>query len=120
MDKASRVPFLIRSLINYEASKDHSLPAKGYSLRFGEIVAVIDCFDDNWWKVCTYSFDPDTVRISVNRNECGLIPSLKRHNKKIIKKYHRNIEWNTNLTEEQESKGRGVVELLWTFHFRYP
>jgi len=102
MDKSSRVPFLIRSLINYEASKDHSLPAKGYSLHFGEIVAVIDCFDDNWWKVCTYSFDPKTG-VTVNLNECGLIPSLKRHNKKIIKKYHRNIEWNTDLTEEQES-----------------
>lgn len=100
MDKSSKTPFLIRSLIIYDASKDHSLPAKGYSLQFGEIVAVIDCFDDNWWKVCKYNYDSDSRRVSILRNQCGLIPSLKRHNKKIIKKYHRNIEWNVELTEE--------------------
>ena len=106
-------PFFIRSLLQYSADTDQSIPARGLSLQFGDVVAVLDASDTNWWRAC-----PIEIKIkynsqdgSINTNEepdirlltdrQGLIPSDRRFKRKLLKMMIRRVNWNVSALEDK-------------------
>jgi len=105
MTARRKEPFLIKSLVRYIAFQDSSLPARGLDLKYGQVVAVLDAYDKQWWKACPIEIDitPGGINISIVKSDAGLIPSEKRYQKKFSKKRLRGIKFrDENLVEMVE------------------
>lgn len=102
MSKSNK-PFLIRSLVHYSADHDQSIPARGLNLRFGQVVAVIDANDNNWWRACPIEVrvNDENMEINMLRDQSGLIPSQRRFKRKLLKKMIRKVKWNEDDLEEK-------------------
>lgn len=89
--------FLIKTLVEYEPTSDQSLPARGLRLSFGDVVAVIDANDNNWWRACPIDVvirEDDSYEVTMLRGKSGLIPSSRRFKRKLLKKLIRKVKWN--------------------------
>ena len=64
--------FHVRSLIDYDPTKDSGLPGRGLGFRFGDILHVVNASDDEWWQAKRVSPDGEEDR------SLGIIPSKKR------------------------------------------
>ncbi|XP_072573725.1 disks large homolog 4-like isoform X2 [Paramormyrops kingsleyae] len=78
--------FYIRSLFDYDKTADCGFLSQALSFRFGEILHVLDCTDEEWWQA---------RRISINGDveEVGFIPSKRRVERK---------EWTRLKTKERD------------------
>lgn len=80
--------FLIKTLVEYEPTSDQSLPARGLRLSFGDVVAVIDANDNNWWRACPIDVvirEDDSYEVTMLRGKSGLIPSSRRFKRKLLR-----------------------------------
>lgn len=64
--------FYVRSLIDYDPTKDSGLPGRGLGFRFGDILHVVNASDDEWWQAKKVLPDGEEDR------SLGIIPSKKR------------------------------------------
>lgn len=64
--------FYVRSLIEYDPTKDSGLPGRGLGFRFGDILHVVNASDDEWWQAKKVSPEGEEDR------SLGIIPSKKR------------------------------------------
>lgn len=64
--------FYVRSLIDYDPTKDSGLPGRGLGFRFGDILHVVNASDDEWWQA--RKLLPD----GSEDQSLGIIPSKKR------------------------------------------
>ncbi|XP_068186625.1 disks large homolog 2 isoform X5 [Antennarius striatus] len=65
----------VRTLFDYERSKDSGLPSQGLSFRYGDILHVINASDDEWWQA-------RRVTPHGESEEMGVIPSRRRVERK--------------------------------------
>ncbi|XP_054879428.1 disks large homolog 2-like isoform X1 [Poeciliopsis prolifica] len=65
----------VRTLFDYEKSKDSGLPSQGLSFKYGDILHVTNASDDEWWQACRVTSHGDS-------KEIGVIPSKKRVERK--------------------------------------
>lgn len=91
----ARKEFLLKSLVNYTACQDSSVPARGLDLKYGQVVAVVDSYDKNWWKACPIEIEEENGSITVHKveSDAGLIPSEKRYKRQILKKKYRHLKF---------------------------
>lgn len=104
-----RKEFLLKSLVNYTACQDSSVPARGLDLKYGQVVAVVDSYDKNWWKACPIEVEEENGAVTVHKveSDAGLIPSEKRYKRQILKKKYRHLKFrldekNVDLLDEVE------------------
>lgn len=64
--------FYVRSLIEYDPTKDSGLPGRGLGFRFGDILHVVNASDDEWWQARRLLPDGSEDQ------SLGIIPSKKR------------------------------------------
>ena len=64
--------FVVRSLFDYDPSKDSGLPGHGLSFKHGDILDVTNASDDEWWQARKLVGD------MVDQN-LGIVPSKKRY-----------------------------------------
>ncbi|XP_006825390.1 disks large homolog 1 [Saccoglossus kowalevskii] len=65
----------VRSLFEYDRTKDSGLPSQGLSFQFGDILHVINASDDEWWQARRIGPDGE-------EEEMGVIPSKRRVERK--------------------------------------
>ena len=65
----------VRSLFDYDPSRDSGLPSRGLPFKFGDIIHVINASDDEWWQARKLLLDGE-------ESEFGIIPSKKRVEKR--------------------------------------
>jgi len=78
----------VRSLFDYDPSKDEGIPSRGLSFRFGDILHVTNASDEDWWQ----------ARKVLNQNdegEMGLVPSRARWERKTRAR-QRSIGWKSS------------------------
>jgi len=61
----------VRTLFDYDKTRDSGLPSQGLSFKFGDILHVTNASDDEWWQA---------IRLNADgiEEELGVIPSKKR------------------------------------------
>ncbi|XP_071839440.1 disks large homolog 4-like isoform X5 [Apostichopus japonicus] len=67
--------FYVRSLFEYDKTKDSGLPSQGLSFNFGDILHITNASDDEWWQA-------RRVLPNGEDGEMGVIPSDKRIKRK--------------------------------------
>ena len=86
---------VIKVLFNFNPEIDSQIPARGMTLRFGDILLIIDSDNDEWWRVKRLN-DPQ---------EESLIPSISRLEQKCNSKY-RSVHFIKSLAGNSNSSGR--------------
>jgi len=84
----------VRSLFDYDPSKDEGIPSRGLNFRFGDILHVTNASDEDWWQ----------ARKVLNQNdegEMGLVPSRARWERKTRAR-QRSIGWKSSGGEERK------------------
>ena len=61
----------VRTLFDYDKTRDSGLPSQGLSFKFGDILHVTNASDDEWWQAMRLNADGV-------EEELGVIPSKKR------------------------------------------
>ncbi|XP_057301761.1 disks large homolog 2-like [Hydractinia symbiolongicarpus] len=61
----------VRTLFEYDKSRDSGLPSQGLSFKFGDILHVTNASDDEWWQAVRLNADGE-------EGELGVIPSKRR------------------------------------------
>lgn len=61
----------VRTLFDYDKTRDSGLPSQGLSFKFGDILHVTNASDDEWWQAMRLNADG-------LEEELGVIPSKKR------------------------------------------
>uniref|UniRef100_A0A671KSR5 Disks large homolog 4-like n=1 Tax=Sinocyclocheilus anshuiensis TaxID=1608454 RepID=A0A671KSR5_9TELE len=63
--------FYIRALFDYDKTADCGFLSQAVGFRFGDVLHVLDCGDDEWWQACRVSPQGE-------EEEVGFIPSKRR------------------------------------------
>uniref|UniRef100_A0A672PRN1 Discs large MAGUK scaffold protein 4 n=1 Tax=Sinocyclocheilus grahami TaxID=75366 RepID=A0A672PRN1_SINGR len=67
--------FYIRALFDYDKTADCGFLSQAVGFRFGDVLHVLDCGDEEWWQACRLSPQGD-------EEEVGFIPSKRRVERK--------------------------------------
>uniref|UniRef100_A0A8C1KA91 Discs, large homolog 4a (Drosophila) n=1 Tax=Cyprinus carpio TaxID=7962 RepID=A0A8C1KA91_CYPCA len=67
--------FYIRALFDYDKTADCGFLSQAVGFRFGDVLHVLDCGDEEWWQACRVSPQGD-------EEEVGFIPSKRRVERK--------------------------------------
>lgn len=78
----------VRSLFDYDPSKDEGIPSRGLSFRFGDILHVTNASDEDWWQA-------RKVLNLDQEGEMGLVPSRARWERKARAR-QRSIGWKSS------------------------
>ncbi|XP_051975941.1 disks large homolog 4-like [Xyrauchen texanus] len=78
--------FYIRALFDYDKTADCGFLSQAVSFRFGDVLHVLDCGDEEWWQACRVSPQGD-------EEEVGFIPSKRRVERK---------EWSRLKSKERD------------------
>ncbi|XP_062871431.1 disks large homolog 4 [Trichomycterus rosablanca] len=73
--RTSKRSFYIRALFDYDKTADGGFLTQAVSFRFGDVLHVLDCSDDEWWQARRLSPHGDL-------EEAGYIPSKRRVERK--------------------------------------
>ncbi|XP_049319148.1 disks large homolog 4 isoform X3 [Astyanax mexicanus] len=82
--------FYIRALFDYDKTADGGYLSQAVSFRFGDVLHVLECSDDEWWQARRLSPHGDL-------EEAGYIPSKRRVERK---------EWSRLRSKGRDSIGR--------------
>uniref|UniRef100_A0A9J7X3E9 Discs, large homolog 4a (Drosophila) n=1 Tax=Cyprinus carpio carpio TaxID=630221 RepID=A0A9J7X3E9_CYPCA len=63
--------FYIRALFDYDKTADCGFLSQAVGFKFGDVLRVLDCGDEEWWQACRVSPQGD-------EEEVGFIPSKRR------------------------------------------
>ncbi|XP_076842171.1 disks large homolog 4-like isoform X6 [Brachyhypopomus gauderio] len=88
--RTSKRSFYIRALFDYDKTADGGYLSQALSLRFGDILHVVDCSDEEWWQARRLSPHGDL-------EEAGYVPSKRRVERK---------EWSRMRSKGRDSIGR--------------
>ncbi|XP_066514825.1 disks large homolog 4 [Hoplias malabaricus] len=88
--RTSKRSFYIRALFDYDKTADGGYLSQAVSFRFGDILHVLDCSDEEWWQARRLSPHGDL-------EEAGYIPSKRRVERK---------EWSRLRSKGRDSIGR--------------
>lgn len=88
--------FFVRTLFDYDPTKDSGLPGKGLTFHYGDVLHVTNATDDEWWQA---------RRVNVNGTEedFGIVPSKKRVERKERARQRR-VNFGKNM--EQQAQGQ--------------
>ena len=89
----------VRTLFDWDPSKDDGIPSRGLSFRFGDILHVTNASDEEWWQA-------RKVLKENSEGELGLVPSKTRWEKKQ-KARQRSIGWKTGMDERKKYSSLG-------------
>uniref|UniRef100_A0A672LW44 Discs large MAGUK scaffold protein 4 n=1 Tax=Sinocyclocheilus grahami TaxID=75366 RepID=A0A672LW44_SINGR len=64
--------FYIRALFDYDKTADCGFLSQAVGFKFGDVLHVLDCGDEEWWQACRVSPQGD-------EEEVGFIPSKRRY-----------------------------------------
>lgn len=78
--------FYIRALFDYDKTADCGFLSQAVGFRFGDVLHVLDCGDEEWWQACRVSPQGD-------EEEVGFIPSKRRVERK---------EWSRLKSQERD------------------
>ncbi|XP_051528511.1 disks large homolog 4-like isoform X6 [Myxocyprinus asiaticus] len=78
--------FYIRALFDYDKTADCGFLSQAVGFRFGDVLHVLDCGDEEWWQACRVSPQGD-------EEEVGFIPSKRRVERK---------EWSRLKSKERD------------------
>uniref|UniRef100_A0A673LCK5 SH3 domain-containing protein n=1 Tax=Sinocyclocheilus rhinocerous TaxID=307959 RepID=A0A673LCK5_9TELE len=67
----SKRGFYIRALFDYDKTADCGFLSQAVGFKFGDVLHVLDCGDEEWWQACRVSPQGD-------EEEVGFIPSKRR------------------------------------------
>uniref|UniRef100_A0A9J8B965 Discs, large homolog 4a (Drosophila) n=1 Tax=Cyprinus carpio carpio TaxID=630221 RepID=A0A9J8B965_CYPCA len=67
--------FYIRALFDYDKTADCGFLSQAVGFKFGDVLRVLDCGDEEWWQACRVSPQGD-------EEEVGFIPSKRRVERK--------------------------------------
>ncbi|XP_043075888.1 disks large homolog 4 isoform X4 [Puntigrus tetrazona] len=67
--------FYIRALFDYDKTADCGFLSQAVGFKFGDVLHVLDCGDEEWWQACRVSPQGD-------EEEVGFIPSKRRVERK--------------------------------------
>ncbi|XP_058632131.1 disks large homolog 4 isoform X2 [Onychostoma macrolepis] len=67
--------FFIRALFDYDKTADCGFLSQAVGFKFGDVLHVLDCGDEEWWQACRVSPQGD-------EEELGFIPSKRRVERK--------------------------------------
>uniref|UniRef100_A0A9J8DI56 Discs, large homolog 4a (Drosophila) n=1 Tax=Cyprinus carpio carpio TaxID=630221 RepID=A0A9J8DI56_CYPCA len=85
--------FYIRALFDYDKTADCGFLSQAVGFRFGDVLHVLDCGDEEWWQACRVSPQGD-------EEEVGFIPSKRRVERK---------EWTRLKSKERVRKSLSCV-----------
>uniref|UniRef100_A0A671KSV1 Disks large homolog 4-like n=1 Tax=Sinocyclocheilus anshuiensis TaxID=1608454 RepID=A0A671KSV1_9TELE len=68
--------FYIRALFDYDKTADCGFLSQAVGFRFGDVLHVLDCGDDEWWQACRL------ISPQGEEEEVGFIPSKRRVERK--------------------------------------
>ncbi|XP_037397270.1 disks large homolog 4 isoform X8 [Pygocentrus nattereri] len=88
--RTSKRSFYIRALFDYDKTADGGYLSQAVSFRFGDVLHVLDCSDEEWWQARRLSPHGDL-------EEAGYIPSKRRVERK---------EWSRLRSKGRDSIGR--------------
>uniref|UniRef100_A0A672LW55 Discs large MAGUK scaffold protein 4 n=1 Tax=Sinocyclocheilus grahami TaxID=75366 RepID=A0A672LW55_SINGR len=77
--------FYIRALFDYDKTADCGFLSQAVGFKFGDVLHVLDCGDEEWWQACRVSPQGD-------EEEVGFIPSKRRYEHKSAR--IRSVEGN--------------------------
>uniref|UniRef100_A0AAR2J0F0 Discs, large homolog 4a (Drosophila) n=1 Tax=Pygocentrus nattereri TaxID=42514 RepID=A0AAR2J0F0_PYGNA len=75
--RTSKRSFYIRALFDYDKTADGGYLSQAVSFRFGDVLHVLDCSDEEWWQARRLSPHGDL-------EEAGYIPSKRRWSYEIV------------------------------------
>ena len=84
----------VRTLFDWDSSKDEGIPSRGLSFRFGDILHVTNASDDEWWQA-------RKVLKENTEGELGLVPSKTRWEKKQRSR-QRSIGWKSGIDDKKK------------------
>uniref|UniRef100_A0AAR2KSK6 Discs, large homolog 4a (Drosophila) n=1 Tax=Pygocentrus nattereri TaxID=42514 RepID=A0AAR2KSK6_PYGNA len=91
--RTSKRSFYIRALFDYDKTADGGYLSQAVSFRFGDVLHVLDCSDEEWWQARRLSPHGDL-------EEAGYIPSKRRVERK---------EWSRLRSKGRDSIGKSVL-----------
>ena len=96
--------FYVRSLFDYDPSRDSGLPSRGLAFKFGDILHVINASDDEWWQARRINLEDG----SEDYSSLGIIPSKRRVEKRERSRLKR-VNFNQkNLGSATDGLGSGT------------
>jgi len=87
----------VRTLFEYDKTKDSGLPSHGLSFKFGDILHVTNASDDEWWQAVRLNEDGES-------GEMGVIPS-KRRVERRERARQKTVKFKQAMIEESSAKG---------------
>jgi len=86
----------VRSLFDYDPSKDEGIPSRGLMFKFGDILHVTNASDEEWWQA-------RKVLNQGDEGEMGLVPSRSRWERKV-KARDRSVRWRQQGNNVEDKK----------------
>lgn len=84
----------VRSLFDYDPTKDEGIPSRGLHFRFGDVLHLTNASDEEWWQA-------RKVLLQGEEGEMGLVPSRSRWERKA-KARQRSIGWKSGGGEDRK------------------
>ena len=89
----------VRTLFDWDPSKDEGIPSRGLSFRFGDILHVTNASDEEWWQA-------RKVLKENSEGELGLVPSKTRWERKQRAR-QRSIGWKAGTDDRKKYSSLG-------------
>ena len=89
----------VRTLFDWDPSKDDGIPSRGLSFQFGDILHVTNASDEEWWQA-------RKVLKENSEGELGLVPSKTRWEKKQRAR-QRSIGWKSGVDDRKKYSSLG-------------
>lgn len=86
----------VRTLFEYDKTRDSGLPSHGLSFKFGDILHVTNASDDEWWQAVKLNEDGE-------EGEMGVIPS-KRRVERRERARQKTVKFKQAMVEENNMK----------------
>ena len=99
----------VRSLFDYDPSRDEDVPSRGLAFSFGDILYVTNASDEEWWQAKRFDH-------AGNETDVGIIPSKARWEKKLRSR-DRNVSFKNN---HQRSNSKKRLPFLKGWYYLYP
>jgi len=84
----------VRSLFDYDPTKDEGIPSRGLHFKFGDVLHLTNASDEEWWQA-------RKVLLQGDEGDMGLVPSRSRWERKV-KARQRSIGWKSGTLEERK------------------
>lgn len=84
----------VRSLFDYDPTKDEGIPSRGLHFRFGDVLHLTNASDEEWWQA-------RKVLLQGEEGGMGLVPSRSRWERKA-KARQRSIGWKSGGGEDRK------------------